>query len=333
MPVTDIHAHILGAGLLEQLVEAGLSTGPTMKPVGDDMVTLEFADGKHFGPIPKGLVDVGQRLRDMDAQGVDVQVLGAVPMLFSYGEQPEVGAAVSRLTNNSMLDVTAKHPDRFQVFASLPMQDPDAAVAEMQRMASEDAVRGVQIATSVAGANFDEPWLDPVWAALERHDLPVLLHPCPPIAGADRLGRYHLSNLIGNPLDTTVAVASLIFGGVLQRHPGLRVGLVHGGGYWPYQTGRWDHGFEVRQEAKANIAVPPSTFYGQIYCDSLTHDPLSLQLLGARVGWDHVMIGTDYPFDMAQADPVGQLRAVGLDADDERAVLEGNIDRFLRRAR
>ncbi|MPZ14932.1 MAG: amidohydrolase family protein [Chloroflexi bacterium] len=333
MPVTDIHAHIIPEGLLEQLAEVGLSNSPTLKPVDDDMLMFELSNGKRYGPIPMGLVDVDQRLRDMDTQGVDVQILGAAPMLFAHGESAEAGAAVSRLTNDAMLAVVAKHPDRFQVFPSLPMQDADAAVTEIERMAAEEAVRGVQIGTNVAGQNFDEPWLDPIWAALERHDLPALLHPWAPLTGADRLGRYHLSNLIGNPLDSTVAIASLTFGGVLQQHPGLRIGIVHGGGYWPYQTGRWDHGFEWRSEAKVNIQIPPSTFYGQIYCDTLTHDRTALRFLGERVGWDHVMIGTDYPFDMAERDPVGELRAIELGDANERAVLEGNVERFLRRAR
>jgi aminocarboxymuconate-semialdehyde decarboxylase len=330
MAVTDIHAHILGESLLERLSDAGLSTRPTLRSVEDEMVMLDLANGKSHGPIPMALVDVDQRLRDMDAQGVDVQILSAVPMLFGYGESSEIGAAVCRTTNDSMLAVAAKHPHRFQVFPSLPMQDASAAVAEIERMAAETSVRGVQIGTNVAGNNLDEPSLGPIWAALEQHDLPALLHPCPPLVGVNRMGGYHLSNLIGNLVETTLAIASLTFGGVLERHPGLRIGLVHGGGYWPYQTGRWDHGFELRREAQVTIQVSPSTFYGQVFCDTITHDRAALQFLGERVGWDHVMIGTDYPFDMAERDPVGELRAIGLDAGDEKAALELNVDRFLR---
>jgi len=330
MAVTDIHAHIIAEGLLDELTGAGMSTRPVLTPVEGDMLLLEFANGRRYGPIPSGLVDIEQRLTDMDDQGIDIQVLGAVPMLFGHGETPEVGAEVSRITNDSMLAVAGEHPERFQVMGSLPMQNPELAVAEIERISSEKAVRGVQIGTHVAGKNLDEPSLDPIWAALEQHDLPALLHPCPPIIGSERLGSYHLSNLIGNPLDSTVAVASLTFGGVLGRHPGLRVGLVHGGGYWPYQTGRWDHGFEWRKEAKVNIDVPPSTFYGQVYCDSLTHDRASLRFLGERVGWDHVMVGTDYPFDMAEREPVAEIGAAGIGEAAERAVLEKTVDRFLR---
>jgi aminocarboxymuconate-semialdehyde decarboxylase len=333
VPITDIHAHIVPTGLPEQLETLGMANGFVLKPVDNGMVMFEYANGKRHGPIPNGLVDVEQRLRDMDAQGVDVQVLAAPPMLFAYSETGDIGAAVCRLTNDSLLAVAAEHPDRFQVFASLPLQDASAAVSEIERCSGEDAVRGVQLGTNVGGRNFDERWLDPVWTALEEHDLPALLHPWMPLAGADRLGRYHLTNLIGNPLDTTVALASLTFGGVLAQHPRLRIGTVHGGGYWPYQTGRWDHGFGCRTEAKVNIEVPPSAFYSQIYCDSLTHDRLSLKFLGERVGWDHVLVGTDYPFDMAESDPVGELRALNLGDIDERAVLERNVDAFLRRRR
>jgi aminocarboxymuconate-semialdehyde decarboxylase len=330
--VTDIHAHILVESLLEQLTDAGLSTRPTLRSVDDDMMMLDLANGKSHGPIPTTLVNVDQRLRDMDAQGVELQILSAVPMLFGYAESTEIGTAVSRLTNDSMLAVTARNPDRFQVFASLPMQDAGTAVAEIERLAGETVVRGVQIGTNVAGNNLDDPLLGPIWAALERYELPALLHPCPPLVGVNRMGGYHLSNLIGNLVETTVAIASLAFGGILERHPGLRIGLVHGGGYWPYQTGRWDHGFEWRREAQVNLQVPPSTFYGQVFCDTITHDRGSLRFLGERVGWDHVMIGTDYPFDMAEPDPVGELRGIGLDPSKERAVLEGNVKHFLRSA-
>ncbi len=158
----------------------------------------------------------------------------------------------------------------------------------------------------------------------------MLLHPAPPTPAGARVSNYHLRNFIGNPLDSTIGIAQLLFGGVLQRFPKLRVGLVHGGGFWPYQTGRWDHGWGWRPEAKIHIEVPPSTFHGQIYCDSLTHDADSLRFLGGRVGWDHVMVGTDYPFDMAEDEPVRAVEALQLDDADESTVLRQTAETFLR---
>jgi aminocarboxymuconate-semialdehyde decarboxylase len=142
---------------------------------------------------------------------------------------------------------------------------------------------------------------------------------------------YYLQNLIGIPLESTIAAAKLIFGGVLERHPGLRVGFTHGGGFAPYQIGRWEHGWEVRPEPKVNIASGgPRHYFAALYFDSLTHDPISLEMLGRRMGWGHVMLGSDYPFDMASTDPVGAVEEVEMSDEDRALVLQGNAERFLR---
>jgi aminocarboxymuconate-semialdehyde decarboxylase len=143
------------------------------------------------------------------------------------------------------------------------------------------------------------------------------------LAGADRLHGYYLQNLIGPPLESTIAMGRLIFGGVLERHPALRFGWVHGGGFTPYQIGRWDHGWACRPEPRVAVdATPPRTYFGRMYFDTLTHDPLSLELLGRRVGWDHVMVGSDYPFDMSSSDPVGDVEAVDMTEEARVQVLE-----------
>jgi aminocarboxymuconate-semialdehyde decarboxylase len=190
----------------------------------------------------------------------------------------------------------------------------------------------VQIGSNINGTDVDDPTLEPVWAELERWNLPVWFHSDQrSIAGADRLQTYYLQNLIGIPLESTIAAAKLIFGGVLDRHPDLRFGFTHGGGFSPYQLGRWEHGWTVRPEPKVNIAeTGPRRFYGTMFFDSLTHDALSLELLGRRVGWDHVVLGSDYPFDMASTDPVAGVEAVELSPADRALVLEGTAHRFLR---
>ncbi|MGH9245326.1 MAG: amidohydrolase family protein [Acidimicrobiales bacterium] len=191
---------------------------------------------------------------------------------------------------------------------------------------------GVEIGTNVNGQDLDAPDLEELWSTLEAADLPVWIHPDQrAIAGSDRLAPYYLVNLIGNPLESTIAIASLIFGGVIERHPGLRFGFVHGGGFAPYQIGRWDQGWGCRAEPRTVIdRISPSEYFGRLYFDSLTHDPLSLELLGRRVGWDHVVLGSDYPFDMAAADPVDALERVALTPDQRESVLTRNAERFLR---
>jgi aminocarboxymuconate-semialdehyde decarboxylase len=167
---------------------------------------------------------------------------------------------------------------------------------------------------------------------LEDRGLPVWIHPDQrSIAGAERLNVYYLQNLIGIPMESTIAIAKLIFGGVLHRHPGLRFGVTHGGGFAPYQVGRWQHGWEVRSEPKVNVTdTTPRETFSTFYFDSLTHDPVSLRMLGERMGWDHVVLGSDYPFDMASSDPVGAVESAGIGARAETQVLEQTADAFLR---
>jgi aminocarboxymuconate-semialdehyde decarboxylase len=145
------------------------------------------------------------------------------------------------------------------------------------------------------------------------------------------MSSYYLQNLIGIPLESTIAAAKLIFGGVLDRHPDLRIGFTHGGGFSPYQIGRWEHGWKVRPEPKVNISeTGPRQYFGTMYFDSLTHDPLALEMLGRRMGWDHVLLGSDYPFDMASTDPVGGVEVVEMSDADRTGVLQSNAERFLR---
>jgi aminocarboxymuconate-semialdehyde decarboxylase len=190
----------------------------------------------------------------------------------------------------------------------------------------------VQIGSNIDGTDVDDPSLEPLWEDLERRDFPVWFHSDQrSIAGADRMNSYYLQNLIGIPLESTIAAAKLIFGGVLDRHPDLRIGFTHGGGFSPYQIGRWEHGWSVRPEPKINISeTGPRHFFGMMYFDSLTHDPLSLEMLGRRMGWDHVLLGSDYPFDMASTDPVGGVEAVEMSDADQARVLHANAERFLR---
>jgi aminocarboxymuconate-semialdehyde decarboxylase len=243
-----------------------------------------------------------------------------------------VGADFARIQNDALVRLSDKEPERFHVFATLPLQDIDASLTEIERVAGIERVRGVQIGSNIDGTDVDDPSLETVWTALENLDLPVWFHSDQrSIAGADRLKTYYLQNLIGIPLESTIAAAKLIFGGVLDRHPDLRIGFTHGGGFAPYQAGRWEHGWEVRPEPKVNIdATGPRHYFASLYFDSLTHDPISLEMLGKRMGWDHVMLGSDYPFDMASTDPVGALEKTEMSDEDRALVLQGNAERFLR---
>ncbi len=193
-------------------------------------------------------------------------------------------------------------------------------------------MRGVLVDSNIAGRDFADPALAPVWAALEAADLPVLVHPYQAdVVGKERLKKHYLFNLIGNPADTTIAIGNVVFGGLLDAYPGLRWGFVHGGGVAPYLIGRWDHGW--RQRAVTREKIPetlPSQLLRRLWFDCLVHQPAALRFLSGLVGWDRILLGTDYPFDMGLPDPLGFIARVGLESTDRSALLAQNPARFLR---
>jgi aminocarboxymuconate-semialdehyde decarboxylase len=229
-----------------------------------------------------------------------------------------------------MIAMAELSPERFVVLATLPMQSADFAIAELARLAKSKHVVGVELATNVAGVNLDAPELDPIWAAIAIAGLPIVLHPHDVVEGTKRMKAHYLHNFVGNPTDTTLAAGSLMFGGVLTRHPRLRFGLLHGGGFLPYQIGRFDHGWSVRPEPKVHLPVAPSTLLKHFWFDSLTHDDLSLELLIGRMGADRVFLGSDYPFDMADMNPVETVeRVMGLNHSELNKVLQDTATAFL----
>ena len=326
----DLHAHVLDRDVIERLRTMAPEHGSRVVEA-DDGFYLERSGNRRLGPIPAGMFDLERRIADMDACEVAVQLLSVPPFEFHYELKADLARQFAAIHNDSVRAQVARFPDRFQMFATLPLQDAGATLAEIERIAAWPEVRGVEIATNVAGANLDAEFLEPVWAALEARDLGVWIHSdMRTMAAADRFGRYYLQNLVGNPLESTIAIASLIFGGVLERYPALRFGFVHGGGFSPYQLGRWDHGWGCRPEPRAVIDVPPSTYYARMFFDCLTHNQDSLEFLGRKAGWSHVVVGSDYPFDMGEDDPVGTVRRLGLPEADLHAVLRGNAERFMR---
>jgi aminocarboxymuconate-semialdehyde decarboxylase len=327
----DIHAHAIVPAALVEMAASHPDHGPTL--IEDEgRRYLRYPGRERLGPLPDGIFEPEIRLADMDRQRVDLQVIAIPPPNFHYHVPPGVGADFAAIQNDALIALSAKQPDRFHLFATLPLQDIEASRAEIERVAVFPRMRGVQFGSNINGTDMDDPTFEPVWVELERRNLPVWFHSDQrSIAGAERLNSYYLQNLIGIPMESTIAAAKLIFGGVLERHPDLRVGFTHGGGFAPYQVGRWEHGWRVRPEPKVNIAeVGPRNYFGTLYFDSLTHDAISLEMLGKRMGWDHVVLGSDYPFDMASTDPVAGVEAVEMSDSDRAMVLEGNAQRFLR---
>ncbi len=318
---TDIHAHIIPEDFIAALRSEVPAAYPTLTSREDGWY-FTYPNGRVSGPVPAGMFDVAARLADMDRDGVDVQALSVPPPQFQYRLQPEAAAAHARLYNDSIVGITRAHPDRFVALGTLPMQNVGLALAELERLVAIPEVVGLELATNVAGTNLGHESLAELWTAITAAGLAVVLHPSE-VAGQDRMHDHYLHNFVGNPTDSTLAAGSLIFSGVLARNDSLRIALLHGGGFLPYQIGRFDHGWRVRPEARTHIDRAPSEFLDRFWFDTLTHDRASLEFLLARVGPDRLALGSDYPFDMADSDPVASVRA----AVSDPVVLEKVLDR------
>ncbi len=268
-----------------------------------------------------------EMLRRMDERRIDVAAVSPSPLLFHYQWPPELVVPLHRRINDHLVELARARPDRFAPLGTLPMQDPDAALAELERgMAA--GLRGVEIETNVAGANLDSAPLRPVFRAAARLGALVFLHPAV-VLGLDRLRDYYLSNLIGNPTDTAVAIASLIFGGVLDDCPDLEIVCAHGGGTAACLCGRWEHGARVRPEL-AHLKRPPADALRALHYDTLTHSDAVISLLLEVVGADRLVLGSDFPYDMGEPDPVGRIeRNPRLSSAEKRAILGGNAMRLL----
>jgi aminocarboxymuconate-semialdehyde decarboxylase len=244
---------------------------------------------------------------------------------FFYEQEAALGFACAMLQNEEIAAEIKRQPDRLLGLAGVPLQAPELAAGELARAMTELGLRGAMIGSHVNGRNLDDPALEPFWAAADALGAFIFVHPH---AGAapERLGSYYLKNLVGLPFETTVAGASLVFGGVLERHPRLKICLSHGGGFLPYQAGRFRHGHEVRPEPKVNLKHPPQESIGRLFYDTILHAKHTLEFLVASVGAQHVLLGSDYPFDMGNLDCVARVEALDLAAPDRDLILGGYAD-------
>ncbi len=317
----DAHAHILAEDTIALLQKEVPSVAPRLTPIDDDFAKLEVA-GTVYKPFPRGAWDIERRLSDMERYNFDRQVVAVCPQTVLYDQEPELCLAASQVQNDQIAALTRTHPDKFEGLATVPMQAPEMAAAELRRAMTDGGLKGAMIGSNIEGRNLDDPALDPFWQVASELKAFLMIHPLK-VAAMDRQRSYYLQNLIGNPLDTTLAAASLVFGGVLERFPGLRVYLSHGGGFTPYQMARWRHGWKVREEPKARLKGTPDASLDMLLFDTILHDGPPLRFLIDHVGPKRVLLGSDYPFDMGQYDGVDVVRSLGLSEADEATVLAG----------
>ena len=325
----DIHAHVATPACNELV--AGLSSrldreDPFTFFSGPE--TKEY-NAKHFNEdIAAKLTDPAVRIADMDRMGIDVQAISVAPPQYYYWTDPALGRRLARMQNENLAEMVAGNPDRFVGLATAPMQDVEAAVAELEYGVRELGFKGIEICTNINGLDLDDGRFEPFWAKAQELDAVVVLHPHGFTFG-NRFMDYYMTNVIGNPLDSTIASNRIIHGGVLERYADLKIVVVHGGGYLPFYSSRMDHAYEERPEGGHHISRPPSTYLRQMYFDCLVFDEAHLEFLVKQMGADHVMIGTDYPYDMGHYAPLDQIAKADLTDQEKATIIGGTAARLL----
>ena len=324
----DIHSHTAPAKYVEAIRRDPKSMGCRIEKdaQGRESVVQEIGRSTR---LRINLIDPELRLREMAAEGVDVIVESLLPPLLPLWAPTAVGVRVCQIVNDAIAEDAARFPGRMVGMGIVPFQDVGEAVRELDRIVKQRRMPSVLIPASVSGKNLDEPEFFPFFERAQEHGVLIFVHPHE-VAAADRLKRYALANLIGNPLETTIAQASLIFGGVLERLPALKICCAHGGGYAPWIRGRWRHGHSSRREARDVITRPVYEYLGRMYFDTCVFDPDSLEFLIRTMGSDHVLLGTDYPTPMIDAGQVPVINGISSLTDrDKEKVLGGNAVRLL----
>jgi aminocarboxymuconate-semialdehyde decarboxylase len=298
----DLHTHILPREWPDLRQRYGGAGWVRLEHTGPGCACMMIGD-RRFREVQDSAWDPDRRIADCDEHGVQVQVLSTVPVMFSYWAKPAEALDLSRLLNDHIAGVCREHPDRFAGLGTIPMQDAALAVGELERCVNDLGLAGVQIGSHVNDRNLDDPEVFGVFEAAAAIGAAVFVHPWE-MLGRDRMSRYWLPWLVGMPAETALAICSLIFGGVLDRLPDLRVAFAHGGGSFAFTLGRIEHGFRMRPDlVNTNDVDNPRAYLERIYFDSVVHDPEALRFLIDTVGAERVALGSDYPFPLGEQRP------------------------------
>ncbi len=322
----DLHCHVHTPAADDIASQSARPTDPTAR-YGNPR-TAEHQK-KLRAELDRKLTSVEQRLSDMNRMGIDVQAISTSPLQYYYGVDPELGRQISRKINERLTEIMTGHPDRFVALGTLPMQEPELAVAELEYCMTTLGFRGIELGTNVNGVELSDSRYERLFARAEALGTVIFLHPIG-FTEPKRLTQHFLTNVIGNPLDTTVALAHIVFGGVLERHPGLKFVAAHGGGFLSHYPARMDHAYKVRPECHDHIKRPPSYYMKKIYYDTMVFGEKQLEHLVSLWGADRVVIGTDYPYDMGYYKPVDFVnRTKSLSRAQKDAIIGGNAAKLL----
>jgi aminocarboxymuconate-semialdehyde decarboxylase len=308
IPKIDVHSHVLPKEIMEAIRRHPRDFQMRVEGAGADEKFIR--DDKHGSPVYAEFHDADAKVEGMDRKGIDISVISVTPVVFFYWLSADAGLAAARVMNDGIANMAAKRPDRLRGMATLPMQDVDAAVTELERVVKEHGFKSVELGCRINGELVSDAKFRPVFKRAQELGVFIFTHPY--IAGTvpPDLNCYYFGNTAAMPFDTALMAAHLMFSGALDALPDLKVVLAHGGGHLPYQIGRLAHGYKVRKEARVNTPHSPLQLLRRFYFDALTHDADALEFLIKKVGADRVTIGTDAPFDMAEEDPLKMIAAV-----------------------
>jgi len=319
--IVDVHVHYISPGAFDTVRRQGDTYGVRLPP--GDGVRLQIGDEAPTRPLLPALYTLDLHAKFFAQAGIDTAVFGPLMDVAGYSLPPAQGAAWSRLQNEALAAALRQAPGAHRGLATVPLQDPAVAAAELRVAVQELGLRGAMVDPNALGRPLGDVGFDPFWKAAADLAAPVVLHPFL-LEAVERFGRHYLHNLVGYPLETTLAAASLILGGTLDRFPGLAVVLVHGGGFLPYHIGRFDRAHETRPEARVNDAGLPSRYLRRFLYDTLVQRPEALRYLVQLVGHDRVMLGSDHPFWMGDPDPLRVVRDADLDPATRAAIFGEN---------
>jgi aminocarboxymuconate-semialdehyde decarboxylase len=329
-PRVDLHCHYLNTDVAATVAHLNPAQHDAHFIYANDLTRA--VNKKQMEDRAKMLSSIETRLKDMDKMGVDIQAVSPAPFQYYYWTEAAHGAALACKVNDRLAEIVAKWPDRFVGMGTVPLQNADMAVAELERMVKKLGFRGVEINTNVNGLNLTDKslGLEKFFRKVQELDVVLFLHPTG-FTSAERLRDHYFNNVIGNPLDTTIAVADIIFDGVMQRNPKLKVVLPHAGGYLAHYPARMDHAHAARKDARGNIRKKPSDYLKKMYFDTISFDPAMLRFMVDYYGAGHVVLGTDYPYDMGDFDPVGSIKAIPkLSRTDQDLIAGGNAAKLLK---
>ena len=325
----DIHCHYLNADVAARVGKPPPDADYLFKFSNEQTRAVNMKQVQERGPK---LTDIEVRLKEMDRMGIDVQAVCPAPHQTYYWTDPGMGQELARAVNERLAEIAAQHPDRFVPMGTVPLQDSDLAVNELVHCVKTLGMRGVEINPSVRGMDLTDARLslEKFFQKAAELDIVVFMHPIGFTHG-ERLSNHYFNNVIGNPLETTVAASHLIFDGVLERHPKLKIVLPHAGGYLAHYWARMDHGWRARPDCRTVLKRKPTESLEKFYFDTITFDRTMLRQLVQRYGSDHVLLGTDYPYDMGMEDPVGFIeKTEKLSSEDRKRIQGQNAARLLK---